>query len=268
MDLDLKGLTALVTGSSHGLGKAIAKTLAAEGADVIINGRNRDNLNRVALEIGWQSHVNIHNCCVDATDTREVKKFFRDSRSWLGKLDILVNNVGNLETFGNFMDLDDNAWLRSYELTFMSMVRFTREAIPLLKMAAGASIINIGSLVSHQPGKFNHHYVAAKAAMLAVSKQLANELGDSGIRVNVICPSTIKDGGWFENVKDKARRMNISESEAEQIMESETKDKSPLKRIGYAEDVADLVAYLASSKAKFLTGHCYNIDGGITRSIL
>lgn len=268
MGTGLKGRIALVTGSSQGLGKAIASALALEGADVIINGRDRETLNNTAMEIGFKSNTNIHNCLVDATNPEEIKKYFRDNSFWLKKLDILVNNVGNLEKFGNFFDLEDKDWMRSYELAFMSMVRFTRESIPLLKESPGASIINIGSLVAHQPGKFNHHYVAAKAAMLAVSKQLANELGEFGIRVNVVCPSTIKDGGWKRNVQDRAERMGVSVEEAEKSMENDAKLRSPLGKIGDADDVASMVVFLVSDKAKFLTGHCYNVDGGITRSIL
>ena len=268
MDLELKGRTALITGSSSGLGKAIALALAQEGADVIINGRNRETINNTATEIGIKSNTNIHSCHVDATDPEGIKNFFRTNGFWLKKLDILVNNVGNLEKFGNFSNLEDKDWMRSYELTFMSMVRFTREALPLLKKSPGASILNIGSLVSHQPGKFNHHYVAAKAAILAVSKQMANEFGAFGIRVNVVCPSTIKDGGWIRNVQDRAKRMNVSPQEAEQAMEDDAKARSPLGTIGHADDVSGLIVFLASDKAKFLTGHCYNVDGGITRSIL
>lgn len=268
MDLGLDGRTALITGSSRGIGKDIALSFAKEGANVVICSRNRKELDNLETKIIDEHNVVVGSYEVDASNPESIHGMFQEVKRDMGSVDILVNNVGDLEKFGNFLDLDDETWMRSYELTFMSMVRFTKEAIPLLKQSPGASIINIGSLVSHQPGKFNHHYVAAKAAVLAVSKQLANELGVFGIRVNVICPSTIKDGGWLRNAKDKSERMNISLQEAEQIMENEAKERSPLRKIGHADDVSNLVIFLASDRAKFLTGHCYNVDGGITRSIL
>lgn len=268
MDLNLKGRLALVTGSSRGLGKAIAMALAMEGADVIINGRNREKLNQTALEIGLKSNTNIHNCCVDTTKVDEINKFFEENSRWLTKLDILVNNTGNLEKFGLFFDLKDEDWLKQYELTCLSVVRFSRIAYPYLKDSGHGRIINIGSLPAHQPGVANHHYAAAKAALLPLTKMMANQFAKDNILVNIICPSTLLGGGWVENVKRKAERDNISAIRAEEIMLKEESSKSPLGRIGQLDDVANLVTFLASDLANFMTGQCLNVDGGITRSIL
>lgn len=268
MDLDLKGKLALVTGSTGGLGKVIAMTLAKEGADIIINGRSKESVQKTMKEISDKYHVRTSACLVDARDGKAIKKFFKSSPiKARGSLDILVNNVGHVEKFGRFTDLTDEDWLHCYELVCMSTVRFTREALPYLEKSVQGRVINISSLASHQPGNFNHHYNAAKAAVNTLTKQLALTLGNKNILVNAICPSTLDGGSWERNVKDRAARQGLSYQKTEQIMRREEFKKSPLGRMGTLEDVADMVAYLASDKAGFQTGHIYDIDGGITRGI-
>lgn len=267
MDTNLKGRVALVTGSSRGLGKAIAEALALEGTDVIINGRNQKTLNKTAIEIGLKSNTNIHNCCVDATKPEEIKNFFKEI-FWLNKLDILVNNVGNIEKFGNFENLEENDWLRSFDLTFMSAVRFINACLPFLRKSDQPRIINISSVSGCQPSHVNPHYAAVKAGILALTKNLANYLGKDQITVNAICPSTLTGGGWHQNIIDRAKRLGITAEETEKLMRIEEAKKSPLGKIGELRDAADLAVFLSSSKANFLTGHCYYVDGGIMRSIL
>lgn len=268
MDLNLKGRLALVTGSTRGLGKAIVMALAQEGVEVIINGRHEKTVLGTMKEISNKYQVQTWACPVDATDNNAIKTFFElGPVAAKGCLDILVNNVGNIEKFGEFTDLEDEDWLRCYNLTFMSAVRFIRAAIPHLEQSEHGRIINISSLPAHQPGNFNHHYATAKAALNTLTKQLASSLGSRNILVNAICPSTFEDGGWQQNIQDRAKRDGLTIEEAELKMRQEENIKSPLGRMGASEDVANLVVYLASEKAKFLTGHIYNVDGGITRGI-
>jgi len=271
MELGLKGRVALITGSTRGLGKAIAEALAAEGADIIINGRWSKTVGNVAYEIERKFNYNIHayQFTCDATDPQGIKKFFGEKISKTG-LDILVNNVGNIETFGKFEDLNEDDWRKSFELTFMSAVRFIEVSLPYLKTSNQPRIINISSLSAHQPSftGLNPHYGFAKAAMINLTKNLANDFGRYGITVNAVCPSTLSGGGWEQNIKDRAERDRITAEEAEIIMRTEESKKSPLGQMGELKDVAGLVVFLASANAKFLTGHCYNIDGGITRSVL
>lgn len=268
MDMGLKGRLALVTGSTRGLGKAIAMALAQEGVEVIINGRRKESVLKTMKEVSDKYRVQTWACPVDVTNNEAIKTFFElGPIAAKGSLDILVNNVGNVEKFGSFTDLEDEDWLRCYDLTFMSPVRFIREAIPHLERSGRGRIINISSLPSHQPGNFNPHYSVAKAAMNNLTKHLANSLGSKNILVNAICPSTLKGGGWAENIKSRAKRDGVTIEEAELIMNREENKKSPLCRMGTLEDVANLVAYLSSDKAKFLTGHIYNVDGGITKGV-
>lgn len=265
MDLGLKGRLALVTGSTRGLGKAIASALAKEGAEVVINGRHKKSVLETMKEISDKYRIQTWACPVDVTDDKAIKIFFRlGPINARGSLDILVNNVGNIEKFGSFTELEDEDWLRCYNLTFMSAVRFIREALPFLTRSGNGRIINISSLVSHQPGKNFPHYAPAKAALNLLTKQLANNFGDRKILVNAVCPANVE---WEEMSKDRARKEKISVEEAWAIIKKEEEERSPIGRAGAPEDVAGLVAYLASDKAKYLTGHIYNVDGGITRGI-
>ena len=270
MDLNLKDRVALVTGSSHGLGRTIAFKLAEEGASVIINGKHSETVGNTAYDIAQRFHFGIraHQFTADVTDPDTIKGFFLEKMPQIGQLDILVNNVGNIEKKASLLDLKDEDWLRQFELSFMSMIRFSRESSEWLKKSGHGRIINVSSLAATQPG-FNAsyaHYVAAKAAMERVAKMMANDFGKYNITVNTICPSTLHGGGWLENVKRKAKNDRVSEAEAEKNMLAREKTKSPLLRIGQLEDVANYVAFLASDQAAFITGQVIYVDGGIKRT--
>lgn len=268
MDLGLKGRVALITASSSGLGRAIADTLAKEGTDMIINGRNKEKVDKACEATMNRFKVSAYPCYADVTNPDQINTFFSEILPKIGKLDILVNNAGNLETFGTLWSLTEKDWARSFDLTFMPMVRFSLLAYPWLKESGHGRIINIGSIPAHQPGRANPHYAAAKAAILPVSKMMANEFAKDNILVNVICPSTLHGGGWDKNVILRAQRDGISPEEAERLMIEEEKRKSPLGRMGALEEIAGFVAFLASDCAGFTTGQCFNIDGGLTKSIL
>lgn len=273
MDLNLKGRVALVTGSSRGLGKAIAFKLAEEGASVIINGRYSKTVGNTAYEIEKRFDFNIqaYQFTADATNPDGIKEFFSKKMPNIGRLDILVNNVGNIEKKASFLDLEDQDWLRQFDLSFMSMVRFSRESFEWLKKSGHGRIINISSLAATQPD-FNAsyaqyaHYVAPKAGIERVAKMMANDFGKHNITVNTICPSTLYGGGWDENVKRRAEKNGISEIEAAKNMLDDEKSKSPLLRIGQLEDAANYVAFLASDLAEFITGQVIYVDGGIKRT--
>lgn len=273
MEFGLKDRVALVTGGSRGMGKAIAVELAKEGVKVIICGRSPERLAEAKKEIYAESFTFIqfrkpvHTFLVKATNPNDIKSIFSCLVSDIGRLDILVNNVGGAEKFGDFFSLTDEDWEGAWKLNFMSMVYFCREAILFLKKSDQARIINISSLPAHQPGFFNPHYSAAKAAMLNLNKYLANTLAKDNILVNAICLSTLKGGGWDRNVRDRAVRDGISHEEAEKIIEEEECKKTPLGRIGMPEDVAKLAVFLSSSANNYITGSVIDIDGGIRRSV-
>ncbi len=238
MDLNLKGRLALVTGSTRGLGKAIAVALAREGVEVIINGRHGEAILKTMREISDNHHVQTWACPVDVTDNEAIKTFFEFGPvAAKGKLDILVNNVGNIEKFGRFDDFSDKEWMRCYDLTFMSAVRFIRAAIPILAASDKGRIINISSIISLEPSQFHHPYVAAKAAINAFTKQMAIELASKDILVNAICLPSLDGDGWGKN------------------------KKTPPGRMCTLEEAANTVAFLASNKSGFITGNIIKVDG-------
>lgn len=265
MEKNLAGRVALVSGATRGIGKTIAMSLASRGASLFICARNWKELEKTGQEIWIETgnHPFIVSCniCEDGV----IESIFE---MWpLNGLDILINNVGGPMKTGNFFELTDDDWKKVIDLNLMSMVRFCRLAVPLLKKSQYARIINISSLVAHQPGKLNPHYGVAKASMLYLSKYLANELAPFQITVNAICPGILKCGGWEDNVRDRAERDHVTTEKAETLMESEAKAKIPLGFVGSCKDVANYALYLASDEARFITGTVTDIDGGMRRSV-
>ncbi len=266
MNLELKGRVALVTGGSKGIGRAIALALGRNGADVVLCALHPESLKEAKSEIeklgakAWSS-------AFDASDPVQVKKFFADVIAKVGRLDILVNNVGGVRDHATFEELTDRQWSDSWNLNFMPMVYFTREALPWLKKSTCARIINISSSAGKQPGGFNPHYGAAKTAVNSLSKYLANQLAPKSILVNSIVPSTVSGGSWHAHIEDKAKRSGVSIEEATRLMEEEVAKKTPLGKVGTPEDVAELVVFLSSDRAKFITGTCIAVDGGLIKSI-
>lgn len=266
MDLSLKNRVALVSGSSRGIGKAIALELAKAGADVILCGKTNEALQKVKSEME-KTGVRVYAQSVDATKLDEVAKFFSETVGKIGRLDILVNNVGGVTKFGSFENLEDKDWRETIDLNFMSMVYFSKAALPWLKKSDQARIINISTVPARQPGTYNPHYSASKAAMLNLSKYLANNFAKDKILVNAICPSTIVGDNWDERIGDRSKREKVSLEEARKIMENEEKGKVPLGELGLPADIASLVLFLASAKSRFITGACIGVDGGVARSI-
>lgn len=268
MNFLLTHRVALVTGGSKGIGKAIAEAFLREGAQVIITARDEKQLLAAADEIKkeWQGMVAPY--ALDARDSAGIKKTAEDIKEKFGKIDILVNNVGGVERFGGFFDLTDEDWRAAFELNFLSAVFFCRAFFPLLKLSDAGRVVNISSLAAHQPGFFNPHYAAAKAALLNFNKFMSNAFAKDNILVNAICPSTVKGGGWERNIADRASRESLSLKEAARLMEEEENKKSPLGRMVSLEDVAQCALFLASPLNNSVTGSVIDIDGGKRKGII
>jgi 3-oxoacyl-[acyl-carrier protein] reductase len=257
MNLGLKGRIAIVTGGSKGIGESIALTLADEGAKVIICARGKEALARVKKKIGKNAFV----VTADITDPKSIKNVIAKARE-LGGLDILVNNAGGISRFGAFIDLNENDWRDAFELNVMGTINFIREALPLLKKSKAPRIINISSLSGIQPGLYNPHYTITKAAIVNLSKSLANQLVKEKILVNVVCVGPVHSDFWDRNVQAMSENNNVAFNKAWAQMEETEVKKIPLGRIGEGDDISGLVAFLASDKASWITGACFNVDGG------
>ena len=265
MDLGLKGKVALVTGSSSGIGRAIALCLAQEGANMVVNGRDAARVNAVAGEVKAYG-VDVLIGLADITLAEDVKKMVADTIDRFGRVDILINNAGT-SLMRDPLKLPDEEFRYEMELMFFAVVRACNEVIPYMKKAGGGRIINISSVYGKQPaGLFD--YDAIKAAVNMLTKDLANLLAKDSILVNAVCPGPIRTPLWEApgaGGDQLGKALGMSGKEA---MTWVAEQHIPLGHFGLPEDIAHMVTFLASDKANFITGQAINVDGGMVKTIV
>lgn len=240
---------ALVTGSSKGIGAAVAKQLAGDGATVIVNyTRSQEDADRVVaqiLERGGRAHA----IKADVADSLELKALFKSIVHEHGHLDILVNNAGVYAT-GALAKITEEEFHRQFNLNVLGLIRCTQEAVAVFN-SQGGSIVNISSSVTSFTPAHSAVYTASKSAVDAITKTLANELGPKRIRVNSVNPGLV--------VTEGVHASGFFEDEFRKKIEAIT----PLGRIGQPEDIAPAVAFLASEDASWITGELLIIGGGL-----
>ena len=254
MDLGLKGKVALVTGGTEGIGKATALTLAREGARVAICARRKPLLDAVAAEItraGGEALAIV----ADMSKAADCKRFIDEAVRKFGRIDILVNNAGTSKR-GGFLELQDEEWSADIELKVFGAIRCTRLAIPHMKKQGGGRIINITISSAKQPGAESMPTSVSRAAGLAITKALSKEFAADNILVNTICIGKIKSGQHERRIKNEGIN-------AEDYYAALSKE-IPLQRAGEAQEVANVIAFLASDAASYVTGTSINLDGGIS----
>jgi 3-oxoacyl-[acyl-carrier protein] reductase len=261
MDLGIKGKTALVIGASQGLGQAIARGLAAEGANLVIASRSRDKLDALAGEINKASGVDVEVETVDMTDKASVAGLC-ESIAKRGDIDILINNAGgpppSLST-----GVDDEAWENALQSLLKSVVRITEAALEGMKQRTWGRVITIGSSGIIQPIANLALSNIARAAILGFSKTLAGEVAQFGITVNLVIPGRIETARLGQLDEARAKRTGTTVDDVREGF----RNVIPARRYGRPEEFADAAVFLASERASYTTGHMFRVDGGMISNV-
>lgn len=257
MELGLKGKIAVVTGGSDGIGRATALRLAREGADVAVCARRQAPLDQTAAELR-KAGVQVLAVAADMSKKADIDRFIKAVIERFGRIDILVNNAGT-SARGKFLEIEDAAWSADLELKVFGAIRCTRLAVPYMKKQGGGRIVNITISSAKQPGAESYPTSVSRAAGLALTKALSKEYAASNILVNTVCIGKIKSG-------QHVRRYTREGVGAEDYYRQTAKD-IPLGRVGEAEEVANVIAFLVSDAASYVTGTSVNLDGGMSGTL-
>jgi len=263
MDLMLKGKVAIVGGASKGLGRACAQALAEEGANVAMCSRSRRDIVIAAQVVGEATGANVLAFAGDLERHETIRDLVTATVARFGRIDILVNNSGG-PPLAYAQASTEEQWATAIQRSLLYFARMAREALPHLKRAGGARIINILASTVYQPIPNLALSGATRMGVVAYAKSLADEVGRDGILVNNVCPGSILTERMLSNVTARAKEKGISVEEALAERATET----AVGRIGEPKELAYLVAFLASARSSYITGTTMLVDGGLVRSVL
>lgn len=244
----LEGKIALVTGAGAGIGRAVAQCFAGEGAFVYVSDVNGETAREVAREILAAGHSG-EAMTLDVSRGQDVTHMVRKITQDKARLDIVVNNAG-LNVREDFRHLSDDAWEKIREVNLDGVVRIARDTFPLMKAAGAASLINVSSLMGHQPIRQVAAYAATKGAVAALTRALAVEYAAFGIRVNAVAPGFIETALTERVLKNPFVNKSLLE-------------RTPMRRFGTGEDVARAALFFASDDSAYVTGTELLVDGGM-----
>ena len=261
MDLGLKGIKALVTGSSRGLGYATALELAKEGCDICINSRSKEKIQSAEQTISAQTNTKVYSIWSDIAQPEAAEMIIAEAAHNMDGIDILVTNSGGPPS-GSFESFDDQDWQAAIELNFLSHMRLIRSALPFLEKSDNASVLTITSMSVKQPVPNLVLSNSIRSATVGLTKSLSLELGNLGIRFNSILP------GWTETervqelmaFRAKTNETSIEEETAKQAL------NSPFKRLASPQEFANVAVFLVSPAASYLTGTMLVVDGGMYKA--
>lgn len=255
LELGLTGKVAVITGGSEGLGRACALKFAQEGARVAICARRKEILERTAEAIRNATGAEVLAVPADVTKADQVEAFMSQVIARFGRIDILVNNAGT-SAAAAFEQVDDRAWQQDIDLKLMAAVRCCRLVIPHMRRQGGGRIINVTTVGGKAPGPRALPTTVTRAAGINLTKSLANEYAPDRILVNTVCLGLVKSMQWERRARGDP-----------DAFYREVAKRVPIGRAGEAEEFADLVAFLASERAGYITGTAINFDGGMSAMV-
>lgn len=262
MDLGLQGKTAIVGGASRGLGRAIAQTLADEGARVVLCARSPGRLKAAAREIASTTGGEVLSIAADLTKGPDIERLVREAQEAFGSIDIVIHNTGGPPA-GGFFDHEDEAWQTAFEGLLLSFVRLCRAVVPGMRGKGWGRIVTTTSFTVREPAERLVLSNALRTAVVAASKTLSKEVAGDGITVNCVAQ------GAFET--DRLRSLFKSQAEADSLTVDEVRreweSRIPIGRVSQPDELAALVAFLCSDFAASITGACFPIDGGMTHGL-
>jgi 3-oxoacyl-[acyl-carrier protein] reductase len=263
MDLGLEQATAVVTGGTKGMGLAVAECLATEGARVAVIARGRAGLDATAHALEERGSPQALAIQADVARGEDVAAAFATLEGHWPALNVLVNTVG--PAAGRFEQLTDDDWITAFELGTMAAVRCTRAALGLLRRAPWARIVNVSAHSTQRQSPILPAYTASKAALTSVSKNLARSLAPDGILVNTVSPGTIVTASFTEALRGVFEERGLDSSDPHHVMrwiDEVFHQPADLGRAGLPDEVAAVVAFLASRRNGYVTGANVNVDGG------
>ncbi|MDD0973061.1 SDR family NAD(P)-dependent oxidoreductase [Pseudomonas fontis] len=264
MNISLHGKRAIVSGSTAGIGLAIAFGLAESGAEVVLNGRSKARVDAAVKQLrGKFPGVKVSGVVADLGTAEGAEKLFAK----VPQADILVNNLGIFEPKG-FFEISDEEWRNFFEVNVMSAVRLSRHYAPGMAERGWGRVLFLSSESAVQIPVEMVHYGTTKTALLAVSRGLAETLAGTGVTVNAVLPGPTRSEGVGEFFQKMAKEQGLSSDKMEANFIAEHRPTSLIKRLATVEEVASMVVYLASCQASATTGAALRVDGGVVRSIV
>jgi 3-oxoacyl-[acyl-carrier protein] reductase len=262
MDLGLRDRVAIVAASSQGLGKAVALGLAREGAKLALCARTESALTEAADEIRREAGVDVWSRPVDVTDPTAVQSFVSDTAKRYGRVDICVANAGGPPS-KTFAETTIEDWHKAAELNLMSTVYLARETLPLMKERRWGRFLAITSMTVKQPVDRLILSNSVRSAVSGLVKSLSNEYGPYNVLVNNVCPGYTATDRLIDLAERLAKNEGVSQKDIEQRWAAQT----PLGRVGTPEEFANVVVFLSSERASYVTGVSIAVDGGIIKGL-
>jgi 3-oxoacyl-[acyl-carrier protein] reductase len=270
LDLGLSGRACVVTGASRGIGRATARMLCAEGADVLLVARGEEQLIEAADECaaaGETGSGRAESLVADVADPAATDRIVREANGRLGQVDVLVNNAGS----ARWRDLDevpDEDWYAAWELNVMAPLRLMRAAAPGMRERGWGRIVNVSSSAGKRPSASMPEYSVAKAAELSLSRLFADRYAPHGVLINAICPGPVKSELWMDEggLLDQSKEMGGHSSREEAL--DVAGSKRPIGRLAEPEEIAGAIVFLCSEHASYTSGAAWSVDGGTVQVII